>query len=110
MRRTQRFIAAFNLDPDIVARLVFNLSNTAERMGLVNRFIKLLGKECIASLVADREFVGKDWIAFLNGPNIKYHIRIRNNFKIFIPYKNKEVRASWLFNSIWTGLKSWFCS
>lgn len=30
------------------------------------RFIRLFGYECIDSLVADREFIGKDLIEFLN--------------------------------------------
>jgi len=74
-------------------------SNTQERIELINRFIDLFGKQCIESLVADREFVGQKWIAFLNQKNIQYYIRIRNNFKVFIPHKNKTVKASWLFNS-----------
>ena len=34
-------------------------SNTQERITLMERFIRLFGKECIDSLVADREFVGE---------------------------------------------------
>lgn len=73
-------------------------SNSQERIDLINRFICLFGKEVIKSVVADREFVGKDWLAFLNRNEIRYYIRIRNNFKVFIPHKNKEVKASHLFN------------
>jgi hypothetical protein len=75
-------------------------SNAQERIDLVNRFISLFGKQCIDSLVADREFVGKNWIGYLNQENIRYHIRIRNNFKVFLPDKNKEVKAFWLFNDL----------
>jgi len=78
-------------------------SNTKERIELINRFVSLFGKDCIKSLVADREFVGKQWIGFLNREGIKYHIRIRNNFKVFIPRKNKFVKASWLFNDLKIG-------
>ena len=74
-------------------------SNSQERINLVNRFISLFGKETIDCLVADREFVGEKWIQFLNDENIKYYIRIRNNFKVFIPHKNKTIRVSWLFES-----------
>ena len=35
-------------------------SNRQERTRLIGRFIRLFGAECINSLVADREFVGKD--------------------------------------------------
>lgn len=75
-------------------------SNCQERIDLVNRFIKLFGKECIDCILADREFVGDDWIQFLNDNQIRYYIRIRNNFKVFQPHKNKEVKAFWLFNHL----------
>ena len=75
-------------------------SNVTERIELVNRFVTLFGKACINSLVADREFVGEKWIEFLNQEDIRYHIRIRNNFKVFIPSKNKDLKASWLFNNL----------
>jgi len=75
-------------------------SNCQERIDLVNRFIKLFGKECIDCILADREFVGDDWLRFLNDNQIRYYIRIRNNFKVFQPNKNKEVKAFWLFNHL----------
>ncbi len=149
LRRIQRFIAMYNLDADLVVKLIFRLlqenenlrlsidrtnwefgktdinifmldvcykavafhllfsmlkkrgnSNSQERIDIINRFISLFGKECIEALLADREFVRDKWIEYLNFNNIPYYIRIRNNFKVFIPHKNKEVKASWLFNSL----------
>ena len=73
-------------------------SNSEERIELVNKYIRLFGKKNIESIVADREFVGQQWLEFLNQEKIKYYIRIRNNFKVFIPHKNKEIKASHLFN------------
>lgn len=73
-------------------------SNSQQRIELVNRFIRLFGKEVIDSIVADREFVGQQWLEFLNRNRIRYYIRIRNNFKVFILHKNKEIKASHLFN------------
>jgi len=78
-------------------------SNINERIALINRFIKLFGKSCIASLVADREFVGRKWIEFLNNEKIRYHIRVRNNFNVYIPRKNKNIKAFWLFNNLKIG-------
>jgi len=75
-------------------------SNCSERIALVNRFIRLFGKSCIDCILADREFVGDDWMNYLNNNNIRYYIRIRNNFKVFLLHKNKEIKASWLFNSL----------
>jgi hypothetical protein len=152
LRRVQRFIANYVLDPDLIAKLIFSLlpekgnlklsidrtnwkfgqtdinifmlgvtykgvafpllfkmlgkrgnSNSKERIDLVNRFIELFGTDCIDCLMADREFVGDKWIKFLNDNGIRYYIRIRNNFKIYLPHKNKEIKASWLFNSLKTG-------
>ena len=77
-------------------------SNSQERIDLINRYIRLFGKETIECVVADREFVGQQWLEFLNTNKIKYYIRIRNNFKVFVPHKNKEIKASHLFNQFKT--------
>ncbi len=73
-------------------------SNSQERIDLISRFIRLFGKNVIESVVADREFVGAEWLAYLNYNEIRYYIRIRNNFRVFIPRKNKDIKASHLFN------------
>lgn len=78
-------------------------SNGRERIGLVERFIRLFGKDRIECLVADREFVGEKWMAYLNDSGIRYHIRIRNNFKVWLPSKNREVKAFHLFNDLKIG-------
>ncbi len=39
-------------------------SNSKERIDLINRYIKLFGKDTIDCIVADREFIGKQWLAF----------------------------------------------
>ena len=36
-------------------------SGTAERIALIGKFIKTFGKESIAGLLCDREFIGQDW-------------------------------------------------
>jgi len=74
-------------------------SNTMERIKLIDRYIHLFSMDTIKCLVADREFVGESWLAYLNQNKIRYYIRIRNNFKVYIPSKNKEMKASWLFNN-----------
>lgn len=78
-------------------------SNTAERIDLIQKFIQWFGKDCIDCLLADREFVGDDWFNFLNLNNIRYHIRIRNNFKIYCPKKQKEITAWHLFHNLKVG-------
>jgi hypothetical protein len=147
LRRIQRFIANYNLDSNLVAKLIFSLlpeqkklrltidrtnwkfgqaninifmlgvvydgvafpllfsmldkrgnSNSQERINIINRFITIFGQGCIDSLVADREFVGQDWLEYLNDKNIRYYIRIRNNFRVTIPGKPDKIKVSWLFN------------
>ena len=41
-------------------------SNTAERIEIIERFIRLFGKDYIDCLMADREFVGEHWTGYLN--------------------------------------------
>jgi len=54
-------------------------SNTTERIALLKRFIKQFGKERIACLLADREFVGNDWFSWLRSEGISFCIRIKSN-------------------------------
>ena len=78
-------------------------SNTNERIALVQSFIDCFGKDCIDCLLADREFIGEQWLKFLNQNNIRYFIRIRNNFKIFCPRKQREITANHLFYNMKVG-------
>lgn len=75
-------------------------SDTQERIDLIKTYIEWFGRESIDCLLADREFVGDKWIVFLNQNNIRYYIRIRNNFKIFSYQKQEKIKAFWLFNNL----------
>lgn len=89
--------------------LIFSLldkkgnSNCQERIALINRFIRLFGKECIDCIMADREFVGEKWMYYLNVTKLRYYIRIRNNFKVFLPAQDKTIPISWLFGGLKIG-------
>jgi len=74
-------------------------SDTQERIDLINRYIRLFGKENIKHLLADREFVGGEWFAYLISNKILFHIRIRENFEVNIPGKG-IVKAFRIFNSL----------
>lgn len=54
-------------------------SDTRERIDLISRFIALFGKQCIACLLADREFIGDEWFAWLLKEQIPFCIRVKNN-------------------------------
>ena len=79
-------------------------SDTQERIELINKYIEWFGSETIDCLLADREFIGNEWLGFLNQNNIRYYIRIRNNFKIYSYQKQKEIKAFWLFNHLKVGV------
>ena len=94
--------------------LIFSLlpkrgnSSWNERRKIMERFIRLFGAECIDSLVADREFIGKEWTGWLNSRRIRYYIRIRQNFWIVKPSTGERIRAWWLFNDLKVGQEKFF--
>jgi hypothetical protein len=78
----------------------FGNSSTSERIELMQRYIDLFGIDTIDCLLADREFVGDNWLAYLNNKRIQYYIRIRDNFWVDLPKNGHRVKASWLFNHL----------
>ena len=78
----------------------FGNSSTRERIDLMKQYISLFGLDSIECLLADREFVGDNWLGYLNNNNIRYHIRIRENFWVVIPKNGHRVKASWLFSHL----------
>lgn len=78
-------------------------SDAEERIDLIKKYNEWFGKQSINCLLADREFVGGKWLEFLNKKDIRYYIRIRNNFKIYSYKKQGEIKAFWLFNNLKVG-------
>ena len=83
-------------------------SNTKERIGLLQRYIRLFGADSIDCLLADREFVGENWMKWLNENKIRYYVRIRENFWVTIPSSGKRVKVSWMFNGLKIGESTFF--
>ena len=54
-------------------------SNARERIDVLGLFIKTFGGTRIASLIADREFIGKVWVDFLVDQEIPFFIRVKEN-------------------------------
>jgi hypothetical protein len=75
-------------------------SNTPERIKMINRYISLFGLSTIDCLLADREFVGENWINYLNSNKIRYYIRIKENFYVDNPRTGKRFKAFWMFNDL----------
>lgn len=70
-------------------------SNTAERKKLMQELIAIVGVKNIEVLLADREFIGQEWIQFLNEHHIPFVIRIRKD--MYVEYNGKKVNAWTLF-------------
>jgi len=77
-------------------------SHTAERIALLKRFIAVFGGNNIAALLADREFVGEDWFAWLQAQAIPFHQRLKRNTRIPNAW-NQLKRADQLFGSLKPG-------
>lgn len=54
-------------------------SCTVDRISILKRVVDRLGSEKIEALLADREFVGKEWFQFLVTKKIPFVIRIKRN-------------------------------
>ena len=57
-------------------------SSTAARIALIERYLAHFPVASIRLLLADREFVGADWIKFLNDNNIPFAIRLREDLRV----------------------------
>lgn len=52
-------------------------SDTAQRIALMRRYLALFGADSIVLLLADREFIGAQWLEFLCENNVPFAIRLR---------------------------------
>ncbi len=53
--------------------------------------------------MADREFVGENWMGILNSRGIRYYLHIRQNCWIQKSGSGKFIKAFWLFNDLKLG-------
>ena len=49
---------------------------------MLGRFLEVVGHDKIDCLVADREFIGAEWFAWLRAHPIAFYIRIRHAMKV----------------------------
>lgn len=75
-------------------------SNGAERMALMRRLVDTFPDQRIELLLADRGFIGNDWIAWLCAHNIPFDLRGKENMRAF-----NEGRASVPLSRLASGLK-----
>lgn len=62
-------------------------ATAAEHQGIIERFIKLFGKNCIAGVLADREFASGNLFEWFNDNNIPFYIRIKEGSNVRIKRK-----------------------
>ncbi len=74
-------------------------SNATERKELLNKFIHCFGIDKIEYVLADREFVGKEWFTYLNDMGIKFCIRIKKN-NLVNNTKGDMVQVQTLFRNV----------
>jgi len=78
-------------------------SNTEERIEIVSDFIAVFGSDRIATLLGDREFIGKEWFEFLQNRGISFVMRIKENTLVI--NKGTETHVRNLFLDLATGQK-----
>lgn len=73
-------------------------SSTEQRIALVKQFVAEFGKERIAYLCADREFLGKQWVGWLAIEQISFCLRIKAD-TLVANGRGEMVCADWLFRN-----------
>jgi len=77
-------------------------SDTVERIVLIQTFVNRFGKENIAGILADREFIGGEWFGWLKKEGISFCIRIKKNF-LTTNSRGDEVCVKDLFHDLQSG-------
>ncbi len=57
-------------------------SATATRIALMTRYLAHFPVSTVRLLLADREFIGTEWLKFLNDTNIPFAIRLREDLRV----------------------------
>ena len=52
-------------------------SDTTERIDLLQRYLAIFGADSIKILLADREFIGLEWLSFLVSSDVSFAIRVK---------------------------------
>ena len=81
-------------------------SSTRQRIDLIERYLRVFGASSIEALLADREFVGDEWMTYLIEKNVPFVIRLREDM-----YIETEDRRPFQFRALlrkrrkgkWTG-------
>jgi transposase len=78
-------------------------SDYRDRIELLKKYIATFGLESIECVIGDREFIGKDWIEWLEQQQIPYVLRIKENGQYIGKRNAKMVKAASLFKALQAG-------
>ena len=81
-------------------------SSLEEQIDLIETFIKLFGMGRILEILADREFVGKEWFTYLKNRGIHFSIRIKKNL-LLESLKGKQIYSRELFKNVKPNQSRW---
>ena len=76
-------------------------SSQRERIALVKRFVTVFGSEQIMCVLADREFIGQKWWAWLTEQGLSFRIRVKKNQEV--SYKEKVTSVGAIFENLARG-------
>jgi len=80
-------------------------SNTKERIALLKKALKIIPRNKVLGILADREFIGEDWFNYMSSIRIPYIIRIKENRIITLP-DGSTVQLKNLFRGLQRNIKS----
>jgi len=82
-------------------------SDSKERIDLLANAVALLGKDKIAFVIGDREFVCHDLLQWLHQEKIGYRLRLRSDILVTNGL-GEQVTAGWLFHRFALGKEQYF--
>lgn len=80
-------------------------SNAHERIQLMTMLLRVVSAGKIAGLLADREFIGEEWLSWLQTQGIPFVTRVKENMIAQLP-DGRKMPLSILFRSIGAGCPS----
>lgn len=83
--------------------------DTAERVELLNQYLRLFGADSLAFVTADREFIGRKWFAYLRRERIAFRLRIKENMLVENSRGSRQVAAKNLFRAQRAGVGKLLC-
>lgn len=84
-------------------------SDTAERIELLENYLRLFGTDALRFVTADREFIGRDWFRYLRRKGVPFRIRIKENILVTNARGNRKVSAKNLFRTHTAGVGVLLC-